>query len=115
MAKLEDNISWLQTRIHDTRALLMEITTTPRTLSQEITHGEYIKRLNVLELDRNTDPLDTRAVHGNDIDAVEFKNLRTFILNIEHERPQTTTTYAHKEHTTPCPPHPILNQTPRPV
>ena len=55
----------------------MEITTTPRTLYQEITHGEYIKRLNVLELDRNTDPLDTRAVHRNDIDAVEFKNLKT--------------------------------------
>ena len=64
MAELEDNISWLQTRIQDTKALLMEITTTPRTLSQEITHGDHIRRLNVLELDRNTDPLDTRAAHG---------------------------------------------------
>ena len=62
MAELEVNISWLHTRIQDTRALLMEITTTPRTLSQEITHGDHIRRLNVLELDRNTDPLDTRAV-----------------------------------------------------
>ena len=62
MAELEDNISWLRTRIHDTRILQTEITTTPRTLSQEIAHGEYIKRLNVLQLDRSTDPLDTRAV-----------------------------------------------------
>ena len=85
MAELEDNISWLQTRIQDTRALLMEITTTPRTLSQEITHGDHIRRLNVLELDRHTDPLNTWAAHGNDIDATEFKNLKTLILNIEHE------------------------------
>ena len=69
MAELEDNISWLHTRIQDTRALLMEITTTPRTLSQEITHGDHIGRLNVLKLDRNTDPRNTRAVNGNDIDA----------------------------------------------
>ena len=62
----------------------MEITT-PKTPSQEIAHGEYIRRLNVLELDGNTDPLDTKAVYGNDTDAIELKDFKTSILNIEHK------------------------------
>ena len=58
----------------------MDIKTTPRTLSQEITHGDQIRILNVLELDRHTDPQDTWAAYGYDIDAMEFKNLKTLIL-----------------------------------
>ena len=83
MSEQSDPESWLRARIHDTRTLLMEIT--PRTPSQETGHRKYIRRLNALELDGNTDPIDTKTVYRNDIDAIEFKDFKASILNIEHE------------------------------
>ena len=73
--------TWLRTRIHDTRTLLMEIT--PRTPSQETAHGKYIRRLNVLELDGNTDPLDTETVYRDDTDAIEFEDLKNLEASTE--------------------------------
>ena len=61
----------------------MEIT--PKTPLQEIAHGRYIRRLNVLDLYGNTDPLDTEVSHENDTDAMELKDLKASIFNIEHE------------------------------
>ena len=113
-------ITWLRTGIHDTRTLLMEIT--PRTPSQEIAHGIYIRRLNELELDGNTDPLDTETVYRDDTDATEFedfigfeafteaifrddtnaiefkdfKDFKALILNIEH---MTSAVYMESTHT----------------
>ena len=84
MSELPDHKSWLRARIHDTRTLLMEITT-PKTPSQEIAHGEYIRRLDVLTLDANTDLLDTKAIYGNDIDGMEFEDFKASIHNIERE------------------------------
>ena len=75
--------TWLRTKIHDTRTLLMEIT--PKTPSQEIAHGRYIRRLNVLELYGNTDPLDTKTIYKDDTNAIEFKDFKASIFNIEHE------------------------------
>ena len=75
--------TWLRTKIHDARTLLMEIT--PTTPLQEIAHGRYIRRLNVLDLYGNTDPLDTKASYEDDTNAMEFKDLKASIFNIEHE------------------------------
>ena len=75
--------TWLRTKIHDARTILMEIT--PRTPLQEIAHRRYIRRLNVLDLYGNTDPLDTKASYENDTNAMEFKDLKASIFNIEHE------------------------------
>ena len=63
--------TWLRTRIHATRTLLLDIT--PRTPSQEIAHGRCIGRLDALKLSGETDPLDTGAVRRDDIDAMGFK------------------------------------------
>ena len=75
--------TWLRTKIHDERTLLMEIT--PKTPLQEIAHRRYIRRLNVLDLYGNTDPLDTEVSHENNTDAMELKDLKASIFNIEHE------------------------------
>ena len=95
--------SWLQTRIHATRTLLLDIT--PRTPSQEIAHGRCIGRLGVLELGGGTDPLDTGAVCRDDIDAMEFKDFKALILNIEHETSavymQSTRTQEARKRQTP--------------
>ena len=84
MSELPDPKSWLLARIHYIRTLLMEITT-PKTPSQEIAHAEYIRRLNVLALDENTDPLETKSAYGSDVNAMEFKDLKAAIQNIERE------------------------------
>ena len=109
--------TWLRTKIHDTRTLLMEIT--PKTPSQEIAHGRYIRRLNVLELYGNTDPLDTKTIYKDDTNAIEFKDFKASIFNIEHETstPQSTCSpHAHRKHSTSRPPCPgVSNHTPRPV
>ena len=75
--------TWLRTRIHTTWTHLLDMT--PRTPSQEHAHGMCMGRLAVLELGGGTDPLDTGAVCRDDIDAMEFKDFKAFILNIEHE------------------------------
>ena len=84
MSELPDPKSWLLDRIHYIRTLLMEITT-PKTPSHEIAQGEYIRRLNVLALDVNTDPLETESAYGSDVNAMEFKDLKASIHNIERE------------------------------
>ena len=38
-----------------------------------------------MALNANTDPLDTKAVYGNDIDAMEFEDFKASIHNIERE------------------------------
>ena len=87
MSELPDPKSWLRARIHDTRTLLMEITT-PKTPFQEMAHREYIRRLNLLALNANTDPLDTKAAYGNDINAIEFEDFKASVHNIERETSQ---------------------------
>ena len=82
MSELPDPKRWLLARIHYIRTLLMEITT-PKTPTQEIAHREYIRRLNVLALDANTDPLDTKTVYRKDLDAIGFKDFKASIHNIE--------------------------------
>ena len=41
--------------------------------------------LNVLDLYGNTDPLDTETNYKDDTNAIEFKDLKASIFNIEHE------------------------------
>ena len=84
MSELPDPKSWLLARIHYIRTLLMEITT-PKTPSQEIAHAEYISRLNVLALDVNTDPSETKPTYGSGANTMEFKDLKASIQNIEHK------------------------------
>ena len=86
MSEQSDLESWLRARIHDTRTLLMEITT-PKTPSQEMAHRKYIRRLNMLAVDAKTDPLDTKAAYGNDIEDIEFEDFEASIHNIEPETP----------------------------
>ena len=62
----------------------MEITT-PKTPSQEIAQGEYIRRLNVSALNENTHPLEAKSVYGSDVNAMDFKDIKASIHNIEHE------------------------------
>ena len=38
-----------------------------------------------MTLDANTDPLDIKAVNRNDIDAMELKDFKAYIYNIERE------------------------------
>ena len=62
-------------------------------------------RLAVLEPGGGTDPLDTGAVCRDDIDAMEFKDFKALILNIEHETSavymQSTRTQEARKRQTP--------------
>ena len=76
-----DPKSWLHSRIHTTGTLLMGMATKIQSPwasspSQRIAYEEYTRRLNVLTLDASTDPLDTKAVNGNDIDTMELKDFK---------------------------------------
>ena len=90
MSALQDLKSRLRDRIHTTRALLTEITTPVKSPSQEIANEEYIRRLNEMTLDANTDLLDIEADYGNDIDATELEAFKLSLYNIERE---TSTIY----------------------
>ena len=50
----------------------------------------------MLDLYGNTDPLDTEVSHENDTDAMELKDLKASIFNIEHE---TSTVYMQSTRT----------------
>ena len=109
MSEHSDLESWLHARIHDTRILLMEITT-PKTPSQEMAHRNYTRRLNMLEVDTKTDPLDTKAAYGNDIETIKINDFKASVHNIEHE---TSIAYnklsaqeAHSIKPKPTRPHP---------
>ena len=109
MSEQSDLESWLHARIHDTRTLLREITT-PKTPSQEMAHRNYTRRLNMLEVDAKTDPLDTKAAYGNDIETMKIKDFKASVHNIEHE---TSIAYnklsaqeAHSIKPKPTRPHP---------
>ena len=65
----------------------------------------------MLALDVNTDPLDTKAVYGSDINAMEFKDFKASIHNIERETfvvyTDLCTQEAHNIKTTTTQPHPL--------
>ena len=76
MSEPPDPKSWLLDRVHYIRTLLMEITT-PRTWSpsQETAHAEYFRRLDLLELEENTEHPETKPVYKSN--ATEFKHLNS--------------------------------------
>ena len=74
----------LHARIHGTRTLLMEIKA-PMTLPKETTHGEYTRRLDVLEFEMDTGPLDIRNIYESDTDTMEFENFKNYVYHIKHE------------------------------
>ena len=63
--------------------LLAEMTTPVQNPAQELLYTEYIRRINGMTLEANTDSLDIEAKCKNDIDTTEFDNLRASITNIE--------------------------------
>ena len=83
MSEPPDLKSWLHSRIHTTRTLLTEITTSVQSQSQEIAHEEHTRRLNVLTHNANTDLLDIEAV--KDINATELEDFKASIYNIERK------------------------------
>ena len=54
-------------------------------MSQENAHAEYFRRLDLLELEGNTEHLETKPVYKGDVNAMEFKHLKDSILNLERE------------------------------
>ena len=85
MSDLQELKSRLCDRVRATRALLAGIKTPVKSPSQEVTNKEYIRRLNEMTLDANTDLLDIEADHGNDIDATELEAFKLSLHNIERE------------------------------
>ena len=59
------------------------MTTPVQSLAQELEHAEYIKRINDLTLEANTNLLDIEAEYKDNIDATEFDDFRVSITNIE--------------------------------
>ena len=52
---------------------------------QEHIYGKYIKKIQELTLQPNTDLLDIEANHRKDIPLTELEIFKTFLYNIEHE------------------------------
>ena len=52
-------------------------------LTQEFEYNGYIKRINEQTFEANTNFLDIKAEHGNDVDATKLAAFRTSITNIE--------------------------------
>ena len=61
------------------------MTTPIQSPPQELVHEGYIKRINELTLEANTDLLDIEANYENDIKATELKNFKASLYNIECE------------------------------
>ena len=73
--------SWLRSRIHNIRKLLMEKTQV-RNPAQEITHRGHTRGFNALTLD-TTGPPDTKAIYGKNINTTDLEDFETHIHNIE--------------------------------
>ena len=74
----------LHARIHGTRALLMDIAVR-MTLPQESAHREYTRRLDVLEFEMDTGPLDIRNIYESDTDTMKFEDFKNYVYHSEHE------------------------------
>ena len=85
MSKLPGLRSRLRSRIYTTKYLLTEMTTPIQSPPQELVHEGYIKRINELTLEANTDLLDIEANNKNDIEAKELENFKASLYNIERE------------------------------
>ena len=85
MSKLPGLKSRLCSRIHTTKFLLTEMTTPVQSPPQEIIYEGYIKRINELTLEANTDLLDIKADYENDIEATELENFKASLYNIERK------------------------------
>ena len=70
--------------------LLATMTTPVQSLAQELERDGHIKRINDMTLEANTDLLDIRADHKDNIDATEINDFRISITNIER---RTTAIY----------------------
>ena len=83
MSHLPQLKSRLRSRIHAMEDLLAEMTTPVQNPAQELLYTEYIRRINNMTLEANTNSLDIEAKYKNDIDTTKLDNLRASITNIE--------------------------------
>ena len=89
--ELPDLRSRINNRITTTKRCLTEITSPVQNPIQEHIHREYIKRIQELTQQANTDISDIEANHRKDIFSTELKTLKTSLHHIEHE---TSTVYS---------------------